>query len=424
MDAVSIRLSDWGVKTVTETLDKAMGRAIEALRHWPARIARLFHHNDADGLSSGAILSRALVRAGYRIERCCLEKPYPPVLETIFQNRGELLIFADFAGQIAPLLSRLNRGRNLTLILDHHPAQPATDPRVHNLDPDLFGYRGDRDVSASTTCYRFAKHLDPANRDLAYLAVTGAVGDGFYLNGCLTGLNRRAAEEAQEQGQLEILPRPHGEDYIFRGPVHHRAVRELAADLDVLGGVGFFQDGPKTGIRLCLGGFDENARDLRDRLKRRKETIYSAEIEHLRSGGLQATGRVQWFQVDQRFHSMGVKMVGDFCRLIRERDFIDHGRYIAGFQPVPDMVPGLGRMPFEAVKVSMRVPPALETRIEAGAMPGLDQLLPEATRLVGGFADACHSLAAATTIPPGKEAELVETISRLLQKWASGDREG
>ncbi len=400
---------------MTDLLDNAMGWAIEALKNWPARTVRLFHHNDADGLSAGAILTRALARAGYGVERICLEKPYPPVLEKIFENRGAILIFADFAGQIAPLLSTLNRGRNLVLILDHHPARPATDPWVHNLDPDLFGYRGDRDVSASTTCYRFAAIMDPSNRDLAHLAVTGAVGDSFHQDGRLAGLNREAARTAMAAGQLEIGSHAGGERYRFRGGVHEDTVDALAADLDILGGMGFFQGGPETGVRVCLEGYDDDARRLRTALKRQREAIYRAEIDRLRAGHLKSTGRIQWFHVDGRFDGMGVKMVGDFCRFIRQRDFIAPENYIAGFQPVPDMVPGLGAIRFNAVKVSMRVAPALEPHIVEGRMPGLDRLLPEATRVVGGFVDACHSLAAATTIPPGREVQLVEVLNRIVE---------
>lgn len=404
---------------MTDALDRAMAQAIEALKHWPARTARLFHHNDADGLSSGAILTQALTRTGYGVERCCLEKPYPPVLEKIFQSQGALLIFADFASRIAPILSRCNQRRNLILILDHHPAQAFTDGSIYNLNPELFGFRGDRDVSASTTCYRFARHLDPANRDLAYLAVTGAVGDGFYSDGRLVALNRMAAEDAVAQGQLEILSPPKSDAYHFRGPVHTGPARKLAAELDVLGGVGFFQGGPEAGIRVCLEGFDDRTRALYEDLAGRKAAIYDTEVGHLRSDALQSTGQIQWFQVDERFDGMGVKMIGDFCRTIRDQSFINPTRYIAGFQPVPDTVPGLGRIEFNAVKVSMRVPVALEARIIKGDMPGLEQLLPEATRAVGGFSDACHSLAAATTIPPGTEVELVETINVLLQEWVA-----
>jgi len=43
-----------------------------------------------------------------------------------------------------------NRGRNLALILVHHVAGASTDPRVINLVPNLFGLKGDRDISGSS----------------------------------------------------------------------------------------------------------------------------------------------------------------------------------------------------------------------------------------------------------------------------------
>jgi hypothetical protein len=398
---------------MTALLDQAMVRAADALRRRPAQPVRLFHHNDADGLSSGAILMQALIRDGRDVRPCCLEKPYPPVLARIFEDRDAILVFADFGGQIAPLLSRLNQGRNLVLILDHHPAREATDPRVHNLDPALFGLRGDRDVSASTTCFRFAEILDPQNRDLAVLAVIGAVGDGFLVDGRLAGLNRRAAKKAADQGQIVIHRRPDGDDYLLSGETFNGPVAVLAADLDILGGMGFFRGGPAVGLRVCLEGFDAAARSLLGALTRLRRERYRAEIERLAGHGLNTTGHIQWFRVADRFDGMGVKMIGDFCRHIRARDFVSPKRYIAGFQPVPDRVPGLGAIDFQAVKVSMRVPPVLEARILNGERPGLDRLLPEATRAVGGFVDACHSLAAATTIPPGSERRLVAALDRM-----------
>ena len=182
---------------------QAMDDAIRELREWPDKTVQLFHHNDSDGLSSGAILTRALEREGFQVQRFCLEKPYPAVLRKVYEQQGRLLIFADFAGRIAPLLSDLNRGRNLTLVLDHHVAEASSDPKVHNLDPDLFGLKGDRDISASTTCYLFALALDPVNHDMAYIAAVGAVGDGFFVDGQLVSQNRDAALEAEKQGLID-----------------------------------------------------------------------------------------------------------------------------------------------------------------------------------------------------------------------------
>ena len=191
----------------------AMEHAIREVKQWPEKAVQVFHHNDSDGLTSGAILTRAFERQGYKVQRFCLEKPYPAVLKKVYEQEGKLLIFADFAGRIAPMLSELNKGRNLTLILDHHVAEASTDPRVHNLDPDLFGLKGDRDISGSTTCYLFAVTMDPANHDMAHIAAIGAVGDGFFVDGKLVSQNRDVALEAVQQGRMEIRQQEKGEQY-------------------------------------------------------------------------------------------------------------------------------------------------------------------------------------------------------------------
>jgi len=140
-----------------DTLIEDMERAIYELRKWPVKNIQIFHHNDSDGLSSGAILLTAFKNDGFVVQRYCLEKPYPEVLKKIFKQDGGIIVFTDFAGKIAPIISRLNTGRNLVFILDHHVAEPSDDSRVHNLDPELYGLKGDRDITAPVTCYLFSK---------------------------------------------------------------------------------------------------------------------------------------------------------------------------------------------------------------------------------------------------------------------------
>ena len=232
---------------IPTTLLSEMERSVTEVRRWPLKGVQLFHHNDTDGLCSGAILSRAFEREGFEVSRFCLEKPYPAVLEKIFAQEGRLLVFADFAGRIAPLLSKLNRGRNLTLILDHHVAEAATDPMVHNLDPDLFGLRGDRDISASTTCYLFARTLDRANTDMAHIAALGAVGDGFFVDGRLVSLNREVALDAAALGTFTIDQDGAAERYSLVTPRGPYPCVEASPYLDVLGGAGYYRDGPAMG---------------------------------------------------------------------------------------------------------------------------------------------------------------------------------
>jgi single-stranded-DNA-specific exonuclease len=392
----------------------AMERAIQETREWPSKAVQIYHHNDADGLCAGAILVRAFERQGYAVHRLCLEKPYPGVLKEIYKHGGRILVFADFAGRIAPMLSDLNKGRNLTLILDHHVAFPSTDPKVHNLDPDLYGLKGDRDITAATTCYHFACTLDPANQDMAYIAALGAVGDKFFVDGRLAGQNRDVTMEAAQQGMVEIRKHETGEHYFLKSSKGWIPCDELGVYLDILGGAGYYRGGPDMGVRVCFEGVSSESDRMVEELTARKKEAFDAETKRLQQGALRNSAHIQWFHVGNRFFPLGVKMVGLFCEAIRDADFIDPQRYIAGFQVVPNEIPGFGHIEFNQVKISMRVSPYMEGEIRAGRVVGLEGFLPEATNRLGGFSDACHSLTAATTVAIGREEELISEMEKIL----------
>jgi hypothetical protein len=392
-----------------------MKQAIAEVRQWPEKTVQVFHHNDADGITSGAILTRVFERQGFKIQRFCLEKPYPAVLKKVYEQEGRFIIFADFAGRIAPMISELNNGRNLTLILDHHVAEASTDPMVHNLDPDLFGLKGDRDISGSTTCYLFGVTMDPVNRDLAQLAAIGAVADGFFVDGQLVSQNREAALETVQQGKMEIRKREAGEQYLLKSSKGEIPVLEFGDYLDLLGGVGYYQGGPDMAVRACLEGVSPESDRMVEGLKTIRTRIFNDEIARLRAGALKKTQHIQWFHVGKRLFPMGVKMIGAFCDAIKDTDLIDPLKYLAGFQVIPDEIPGFGTITFNEVKISMRVSPFMEGEIRAGRALGLNTFLPEATSRLGGFSDACHSLTAATTVAIGKEEKLIEEMEKILQ---------
>ena len=303
------------------------------------------------------------------------------------------------------------------VILDHHVAEPSTSELVINCDPDLFGLKGDRDISASATCYLFATLLNTNNRELAWIGSLGAVGDEFFVDGELVGENLNVTEEAIKQGKVRIdHNKKGGYRYIFiteKGEVSGYWFMEY---LDTLGGVGFYQNGPLVGIDVCLNGFTENSDKMVERLKKVKDDIFAKEIERLKNGALVQTPNIQWFHVQNRFSPMGVKMIGVFCDIIKKLDFINPDKYIAGFQLIPNEVPGFGKIEINQVKISMRVPIAMENAIREKKKIGLDILLPEATKKLGGFSDACHSLTAATTISIGKESLLIDEMEKILKE--------
>jgi hypothetical protein len=190
--------------------------------------------------------------------------------------------------------------------------------------------------------------------------------------------------------------------------------------LDLLGGVGYYQKGPDMGVKVCLEGVSPESDQMVEELKDVKTKIFNKEIARLRSGELKQESQIQWFHVEKRFFPMGVKMIGAFCDAIKDTDLIDPRKYLAGFQVIPDEIPGFGAIKFNEVKISMRVSPFMEGEIRAGRATGLNIFLPEATNKLGGFSDACHTLTAATTVSIGKEEKLIEEMEKILKGESHG----
>jgi len=153
-----------------------------------------------------------------------------------------------------------------------------------------------------------------------------------------------------------------------------------------------------------------------EELKAVRTKMFNEEITRLKAGALKKAPHIQWFHVEKRFFPMGVKMIGAFCDAIKDTDLIDPLKYLAGFQIIPDEIPGFDAIKFNEVKISMRASHYLEEEIRAGRAMGLNIFLPEATTRLGGFSDACHSLTAATTVAIGKEERLIEEMEKILLK--------
>jgi len=397
-----------------ETIKKGISR----LKSYDSKELFLLHHNDSDGLTSGAILYSAFKREGYDVKKFSLEKPYPDVLKKLFdENSGKIIVFADFAGKIAPMLSEFNRSRNLVLVLDHHRAEPVIDDdTVLNLDPDLYGLKGDRDISASVVCYLFAKELNPLNEDLVHIAAFGGIADFYYLDEDVHSFNRECLEDACAIGLMRIDYKEGKERFIIRLGEKEVDVVGFYPLLDTLGGVGFYDKGPEKGIDLLLNGLTDSCIEEINNLTSVKEKIFSAEISRLKDKDYNETEDIIWFDVKDRFRPMGVKMIGVFCEEIVESDYIDQSKYLAGFQRIPDSVPGFGELKMGQTKVSMRTSALLSKKIMDKKIPGLNDFLPEATLNLGGFADACHSIAAATTIDIGMEEKLMNETQKTLNR--------
>jgi RecJ-like exonuclease len=160
----------------------------------------LISHIDADGLTSAGVASLALDRAGIDHDTWFSKQLDANDLDDIEEEGYETVLFTDFgSGQLEEI-----GGRDFTpVVADHHQPQGDTE---HHLNPMLFDVDGGSEISGAGTAYVLARALGGTeNRDLAPLAVVGAVGDMQNAReGELVGANREILAEGVAEGVLEI----------------------------------------------------------------------------------------------------------------------------------------------------------------------------------------------------------------------------
>jgi len=189
-------MSDFPVPELAERARRCAGRLRDA--------ERVLHvsHIDADGLTSGAVGTRALERAGVEVETAFEKQLDEEAIEEIAASGYEIVLFTDFgSGQ----LNHIVEHEFTPVIADHH--QPADVDAEFHLNPLLEGVDGGSELSGAGATYLLARALLGEDaRDLAALAVVGAVGDRQQRDGELVGANAEVVREGVEAGVLDTAP--------------------------------------------------------------------------------------------------------------------------------------------------------------------------------------------------------------------------
>jgi RecJ-like exonuclease len=162
----------------------------------------LASHIDADGLTSAGIAATALERAGIPFETVFEKQLDAERIAGIAAREYDTVLFTDFgSGQLDDIARHEERGDFTPIVADHH--QPADAETEYHLNPLLFGIDGASELSGAGASYVLARTLSEENRDLAGLAVVGAVGDMQDSDGELSGANESIVQEGVEAGVLE-----------------------------------------------------------------------------------------------------------------------------------------------------------------------------------------------------------------------------
>ncbi|WP_275883172.1 DHH family phosphoesterase [Halorhabdus sp. BNX81] len=169
-----------------------------------AEAVLLASHIDADGLTSAGIATTALERAGIPTTTVFKNQLDDEEIASIAARDFQTVLFTDFgSGQLDVIANHEQHGDFEPIVVDHH--QPADAETRYHLNPLLEGIDGASELSGAGASYLLARALeeDNDNRDLAALAVVGAVGDMQAVGGELVGANRAIVEDGMGAGVLE-----------------------------------------------------------------------------------------------------------------------------------------------------------------------------------------------------------------------------
>ncbi|HWQ67465.1 MAG TPA: DHH family phosphoesterase [Methanospirillum sp.] len=162
--------------------------------------ATVISHIDADGITSEAILSQALSRAGIEVHSVFIRQLDPLTLHNI-PDDASMKIFADFGSGQQSLLAQTGIRADDVVIIDHHVSQPAD---TGYLEVNCLQH-GFEKMSAAGVSYLVAREMDEVNQDLAKLAVVGNIGDMMDREDLkLTGPAREVLTDGLRYGNVEI----------------------------------------------------------------------------------------------------------------------------------------------------------------------------------------------------------------------------
>lgn len=161
-------------------------------------------HIDCDGLTSGSIITKALIRAGAKCTLRTSKEFSKNVAESFKTDSRDFHIVTDLGGGFGEEMNQ-NLGEDW-IILDHHqiPDSEMDNPNVINAWK--YGIDGGVEICAGGMAYLASMALDGKNSDLSSIAVVSALGDRQDQGErkSFTGKNFEIVETAKNLGLVEI----------------------------------------------------------------------------------------------------------------------------------------------------------------------------------------------------------------------------
>jgi len=161
-------------------------------------------HIDCDGLTSGSIITKALIRAGANCTVRTSKEFSKNVLESFKTDSRDFHVITDLGGGFANELDK-TLGDNW-IVLDHHQIPDIEKDNQNVINSWKYGIDGGLEICAGGMAYLASEALDERNSDLSAIAVVSALGDRQDQGErkSFTGKNFEIANIAKDLGLVEI----------------------------------------------------------------------------------------------------------------------------------------------------------------------------------------------------------------------------
>lgn len=161
-------------------------------------------HIDCDGLTSGAIITKALIRAGAKVTTRTAKEMNDLVIKNLKEDSRSFHVVTDLGGGFAKQFNEALG--DAWFVLDHHEIPEDEHENERVINAWKFGINGGVEICAGGMAYLAAKSLNKQNSDLAAVAVVSALGDRQDQGEkkSFVGKNIEIVEEAKEQGLVQI----------------------------------------------------------------------------------------------------------------------------------------------------------------------------------------------------------------------------
>ena len=161
-------------------------------------------HIDCDGITSGSIISKALIREGAKCTVRTTNEFSQNLVNQLKKEENGLHIITDLGGGFGKIL-----GENLNdnwMVLDHHQIPDEEMDYDNIINAWKFGLDGGSEICAGGMTYLAATSLNKENVDLSSVAVVSGLGDRQDQGEkkSFIGENQKIAKTAKELGLIDI----------------------------------------------------------------------------------------------------------------------------------------------------------------------------------------------------------------------------